>query len=69
MCGTVAFGRVLRLPYQPLQKLSASLSAADLQVAVMGEKFVGIVHPCKIYKHPRRKKTIPLHRSGRESRS
>ena len=40
---------VLCLPYQPLQKLSASLSAADLQVAVMGEKFVGIVHPCKIY--------------------
>ena len=37
------------LPYQPLEKLSASLSAADLHVAVMGDKFVGIVHPCKIY--------------------
>src|SRR5678816_811521 len=31
------------LPYQPLDELSNSLSAADLQVIVMGEKFVGIV--------------------------
>ena len=37
------------LPYQPLSELSRSLSAADLHVVVMGEKFVGIVHPCKIY--------------------
>jgi len=37
------------LPYQPLNKLSASLSAADLHVVVMGEDFAGIVHPCKIY--------------------
>lgn len=37
------------LPYQPLHALSGSLSAADLHVVVMGEKFVGIVHPCKIY--------------------
>jgi colanic acid biosynthesis glycosyl transferase WcaI len=37
------------LPYQPLDKLSSSLSAADLHVVVMGDKFVGIVHPCKIY--------------------
>ena len=37
------------LPYQPLNELSSSLSAADLHVVVMGEKFVGIVHPCKIY--------------------
>ena len=40
---------VLCLPYQPIEKLSASLSAADLHVVVMGEKYVGIVHPCKIY--------------------
>lgn len=40
---------ILCLPYQPLEELSASLSAADLQVVVMGEPFVGIVHPCKIY--------------------
>jgi glycosyltransferase involved in cell wall biosynthesis len=37
------------LPYQPLGELSSSLSAADLHVVVMGEKFVGIVHPCKVY--------------------
>ena len=40
---------VLCLPYQPLDSLSSSLSAADLHVVVMGEKFTGIVHPCKIY--------------------
>jgi hypothetical protein len=37
------------LPYQPLRQLSASLSAADLHLVVMGDPFVGIVHPCKIY--------------------
>jgi colanic acid biosynthesis glycosyl transferase WcaI len=37
------------LPYQPLQHLSDSLSSADLHVVVMGDAFVGIVHPCKIY--------------------
>ena len=37
------------LPYQPLTGLAASLSAADLQVVVMGNAFVGLVHPCKIY--------------------
>jgi glycosyltransferase involved in cell wall biosynthesis len=37
------------LPYQPLDELSASLSAADLHVVVMGDEFVGIVHPCKVY--------------------
>ena len=37
------------LPYQPLDELSSSLSAADLHVVVMGDKFVGIVHPCKVY--------------------
>lgn len=37
------------LPYQPLDELSSSLSAADLHVVVMGEQFVGIVHPCKVY--------------------
>ena len=40
---------VLCLPYQPLDKLSASLSAADAHVVVMGEAMLGIVHPCKIY--------------------
>ncbi len=40
---------ILCLPYQPLDQLSASLSAADLHVVVLGEPFVGIVHPCKVY--------------------
>jgi hypothetical protein len=40
---------VVCLPYQPLDGLSASLSAADLHVVVMGDPFVGIVHPCKVY--------------------
>ncbi len=40
---------VVCLPYQPIEKLSGSLSAADLHVVVMGEPYVGIVHPCKIY--------------------
>jgi len=40
---------VIRLPYQPLDQLGASLSAADLHVVLMGDAFVGIVHPCKIY--------------------
>ena len=40
---------VLSLPYQPLNQLSNSLSAADLHIVVMGDAFVGIVHPCKVY--------------------
>jgi colanic acid biosynthesis glycosyl transferase WcaI len=40
---------VVCLPYQPLDTLSASLSAADLHLVVMGDPFVGIVHPCKVY--------------------
>lgn len=37
------------LGYQPEAGLSGQLSAADVQVVVMGEAFVGIVHPCKVY--------------------
>ena len=44
-----ALRNVKCLPYQPLNELSNSLSAADLHVVVMGDEFVGIVHPCKIY--------------------
>lgn len=40
---------IVCLPYRPLNQLSASLSAADLHVVVMGNDFVGIVHPCKVY--------------------
>ncbi len=37
------------LPYRQLNELSASLSAADMHVVVMGDAFVGIVHPSKVY--------------------
>ena len=40
---------VVCLPYQPLDRLAGSLSAADLHVVVMGAPFVGTIHPCKIY--------------------
>ena len=40
---------VLCLPYHPIDTLSPCLSAADLHVVVMGDSYVGIVHPCKIY--------------------
>ena len=40
---------VICLPYQPLERVGASLGAADLHVVAMGEKFVGLVHPCKVY--------------------
>lgn len=41
--------QILCLPYQPLDQLSASLSAADLHVVVLGPAMLGLVHPCKIY--------------------
>jgi colanic acid biosynthesis glycosyl transferase WcaI len=44
-----SLNNILCLPYQPLDKLAGSLSAADLHIVVMGDKFVGTVHPCKIY--------------------
>ena len=37
------------LPYQPINCLGGALSAADLHLIVMGNPFVGLVHPCKIY--------------------
>ena len=37
------------LPYQPMDQLAGILSAADLHLVVMGDPFVGVVHPCKIY--------------------
>jgi glycosyltransferase involved in cell wall biosynthesis len=40
---------VVQLPYQPRERLAESLGAADMHLVVMGEPFVGIVHPCKIY--------------------
>ena len=40
---------IATIPYQPLDQLGASLSSADLHVVVMGNPFVGLVHPCKVY--------------------
>jgi glycosyltransferase involved in cell wall biosynthesis len=40
---------ITTLPYQPIAELSGSLSSADLHLVVMGDPFVGIVHPCKVY--------------------
>lgn len=44
-----SLSNVVCLGYQPRSELSASLSAADLHAVVMGDAFVGIVHPCKVY--------------------
>lgn len=40
---------ILCLPYVSLSRLSASLSAADLHVVVLGDAYVGVVHPSKVY--------------------
>jgi colanic acid biosynthesis glycosyl transferase WcaI len=40
---------IICLPYQPLDQLAGVLSAADLHLVVMGDPFVGLVHPCKAY--------------------
>lgn len=40
---------VRSLPYQPLQSLRNSLSAADVHLVTVGDAMVGIVHPCKVY--------------------
>lgn len=40
---------VRSLPYQPLATLGCSLSAADIHVVSIGERALGIVHPCKVY--------------------
>ncbi len=40
---------IVSLPYQPIEKLGASLSAADVHAVVMGNPFVGTIHPCKVY--------------------
>jgi hypothetical protein len=40
---------ILSLPYQPLDAIRYSLSAADVHVVSVADEAVGIVHPCKIY--------------------
>lgn len=37
------------LPYQPLEELRYSLSAADVHLVTLGREMVGIIHPCKVY--------------------
>ena len=37
------------LPYQPMETLRYSLSAADAHVVSLGGDMVGIIHPCKVY--------------------
>jgi glycosyltransferase involved in cell wall biosynthesis len=37
------------LPYEPLDRLKYSLSAADVHLVAMGNEVVGMVHPCKVY--------------------
>lgn len=37
------------LPYQPMERLRESLSAADVHVVAIGDDVVGMVHPCKVY--------------------
>ena len=39
----------MSLPYQPLDQIRYSLSAADLHIVSLGDNMSGIVHPCKIY--------------------
>lgn len=46
---THALANVTSLPYQPLESLRFSLSAADAHVVSLGDNMVGIIHPCKIY--------------------
>jgi glycosyltransferase involved in cell wall biosynthesis len=47
--GGPGWGNIVCLPYQPRGGLAASLSAGDLHAVVMGDAFVGIVSPSKIY--------------------
>ena len=44
-----SLSNILCLPYQPMNQLAGTLSAADLHLVVMGNPFVGLVHPCKVY--------------------
>lgn len=40
---------ILTLPYQPIERIKYSLSAADVHLVAMGDEMVGLVHPCKVY--------------------
>lgn len=40
---------LISLPYQPLEEIRYSLSAADVHLVSVGNDVVGVVHPCKVY--------------------
>ena len=40
---------MVSLPYQPLERIKFSLSAADVHVVSLVAESVGITHPCKVY--------------------
>jgi hypothetical protein len=40
---------IVSLPYQPLEMLRYSLSAADVHIVSVGDAIPGIVHPSKVY--------------------
>lgn len=40
---------VMSLPYQPLDRIKYSLSAADVHMVTMDDEGVGYFHPCKVY--------------------
>lgn len=40
---------MVSLPYQPIENLRYSLSAADVHLVSVGDPMVGVIHPCKIY--------------------
>jgi glycosyltransferase involved in cell wall biosynthesis len=44
-----AFPKIISMPYQALDMIKFSLSAADLHIVSLGDNMSGIVHPCKIY--------------------
>ena len=46
---TEHWGHATFLGYQPFEDLPGLLSSADTQMVVMGDPFVGIIHPCKVY--------------------
>jgi hypothetical protein len=46
---TTPSSNILSLPYQPLDQLRYSLSAADVHIVTVGDQIPGIVHPSKVY--------------------
>jgi hypothetical protein len=40
---------IVSLPYQPLDQVRYSLSAADVHIVTVGDAVPGIVHPSKVY--------------------